>query len=593
VYALGVTLYEMATGHRPFQAENRLQLITAILQRSAKSPRTLRAELSQGLERVLMKALEKDRERRYQTARELREDLERLQAGVLVVAPAPRSARRPGVLISISAFVGALALLLSFDVGGLRHRIFSASEPHRISSLAVMPFANYSGDADQEYFVDGMTDLLITNLSRLGGFERVMPRQTVQRYKNTTKSLATICGELRVDAVVEGSMLRSGNRIQISARLIDPQTNRHLWANTFERDIDNTVSLINEVTRSIAQAIALTLNTDETARLNQSVLVDPDVLELCFRGHAYLDQRTTESSVRAIEMFEQAARKDSSYAPAYVGLALAYLNLSWGEGTLKPAQATRRMESAARRALETDSQLADAHAMLGVALSSEWKWEEAEHEFTLALQINPNSAIAYTRYGEYLTKLGRFDEAIEALQKAQALDPRSLEIMTILGWPLVFARRMSAGAQQFQKVLDLDPNYALAHYNLGIAYLHQGRCEQSLEAFAAADSLSPGDPWVRGLLGAAYAQCGQSEQARRILEELRSRREDRSYISAIPLAIVHLGLQENDRALELLETACDEHDNGLTILNVDPLFDGIRSDPRFAALLARVSLAPH
>ncbi len=485
------------------------------------------------------------------------------------------------------AFGAILALLVVLNTGGWRQRLWEPSGPKPIQSIAVLPLENLSGDPTQEYFVDGMTEALITDLAQISAL-RVISRTSVMRYKGTKKSLPEIARELNVDAVVEGAVVQSGGRVRISGQLLHAATDRHLWAKSYERDLSNVVALQGEVARDIAHEIRVKLTPQEQGRLSSAHAVVPEAHEAYLKGRYYWNKRTPEGIKKALEYFQQAVEKDPGYALAYAGLADAYTVLSFNSDT-PPGESYPRAKAAASKALEIDDTLAEAHASLGFTLRNyDWDWPGAEREFQRAIQLSPNYAWARQGYAGYLSLLGRHTEALTEAKRAQAQDPLSLIITSLLGRYYYHARQYDQAIEQCRKALEIDPNFWVAHLFLGKAYERKALYEEAIAEFQKAGSVTIE---ASTDIGYVYAVSGHRHEALKVLDKL-TQLSKRRYVPSYHIARIYAGLGEKDEAFAWLEKAYAQRDGWLNWLRVDPTLDSLRSDPRFTSLLRRVGLPP-
>ena len=503
----------------------------------------------------------------------------------LPAKPAVRQRRPPWPLAwKISGFAMAL-VLVSLTAWIFRSRI---RPPSGIQSLAVLPLESLSGDASQDYFADGMTDELITDLGQISAL-RVISRTSVMSYKGTRKPLQQIARELNVDAVVEGTVLRSGQQVRITAQLIQASADKHLWAQSYEGDLRDTLALQNKVARAVAEQIRINLNPQEQAALKNVKVVNPDAYEAYLKGRYFWNKRTADGLKKAIDYFNQAIEKDPNYAQAYTGLADSYALLGdWEYGVLAPKEAFPRAKAAATKALELDSTLGEAHTSLAFSLDLfDWDWGSAEKEFRRAIELNPGYATAHQWYAWHLIVLGRNGEAIAEMRKAQNLDPLSLIISADMADALLITRRYDESIQQSRKTIDMDPNFAVAHYQLGQAFVQRHMYNEAIAELQKAIEFSGGNPTCTSNLAYAYAVSGRRKEAVKILNELK-KRSNHGFSNASEIALIYTGLDEKDQAMAWLERAYEERFNPSILQR--PAFDPLRSDPRFQDLLRRIGL---
>ncbi len=557
VWALGVVLYEMVTGQRPFPQEQAIALIDAILSRQPPPPRERNENMSTDLESIIIRALAKNPSWRYQSAEALRVDLEKLE----------------------SALAGGVAV-------PLRKWAVGAASPVRLASLAVLPLVNLSGDPNQEYFSDGMTDELIAQLTQLKSL-RVISWTSAMRYKKAEKSLPTIARELNVETVLEGSVRRDGGRVRITVQLIDAIADHNLWAKSYERDLQDILRLQNEVASEIAKEVNVSLTPQEEARLAVAPSVDLETYDAYLRGRFHWNKRDPQGFKKAMEYFEQALTKNPAYAHPYAGLADTY-NMLGTYSFLPPEKSFLPAKAAAKKALERDSALAEAHASLAWAtFVLDADWVECEKEFKRALELKPGYASAHHWYAWYLSSMGRFQESSTERKQAQALDPLSLPILATHGWELFAARQFDQAIEQTLKALELDQSFPMALFCLGIAYVQKGEYEQGISALQRSSELS-GSPTVLAALGHAYAVSGQGSEASRVLDEL-GELSTRKYVSPYDMAVLYAGLSEVEQAFESLEKACEDRAWRRVVLKVDPMLDPLRTDPRFHDILVKLN----
>lgn len=593
IYGVGTILYEMATAQRPFREETQHRLADSILHMEPASPRAVNPRVSPELERIILKCLQKEPENRYHSAQELVVDLRQLVVPK-TASPAPPVRRahvswQAATLVAILAVAGA-AILAGLNVGGSRDWLLGKKRPPVVQSIAVLPMENLSGNPDQDYFADGMTDELITRLAQISEL-RVTSRTSVMQYKGVKKPIPQIAKELSVDAIVEGSVLRAGGRVRIAAELIDPTTDRHTWEDTYERDFGDILALQSDVAKTIAQEIKIKLTPQEQVRLAESPRVNSAAYELYLHGRYYWNQRTPEGLQKGMEYFKQAIAEDPGYALAYAGLADSYLLLG-NLGVLELNIAIPDAEAAAKKALELDDRLAEAHASLGIAsLYDHLNWRQAEKELKLAIKLNPNYATAHQWYASTLAVIGRPEDLVREARRAQELDPLSPIVNAFLGRAYYLSRQYDDAIQQCQKALKLDPDFPVAHLFLGMVFTQKGRHEEAISEVQRAVHLSHEAPAMVAVLGYAYAKAGKKDDALRVLGKLLEPAERENVLSA-DIAVIYAALGEKDEAFKWLDKAEEEGGLSSTALKLGPALDNLRSDVRFVDLIHRAGLPP-
>lgn len=485
----------------------------------------------------------------------------------------------PGIFRPRRWHLAILALLLLIMI--LIYPRFIDRRP-MIKSLAVLPFTSLSAEADQEYFVDGMTDELITHLAKISRL-RVISRTSCMRYKASSKSMPEIGRELKVDAIIEGSILRDKNKVRINVQMIQVDTDRHLWAESYEHELHNILTLQGEVAQAVASAIQARLTPQEKHRLTRARMVLPEAYENYLKGRYFWNKRTEAGYRKAIVHFRQAIALDSSYAPAFTGLADCY-NLLYDYDLLSPREAITAAKAAALKALDIDPTLADGYASLGFARARyEWDWSGAEQDFRRAIALNPNYAIAHHWYALLLAMMGRFNEAQVEIKKAQELDPLALIINANIGWLYYFARQYDPALEQLQKTLEMEPGFLSTHVKIGWVYEQKGMYPEAVAEFQKALALAGDEVNVMALFGNAYALRGEKVKARKIIDELIGQSKTR-YVSPYWIAIIYASLGEKDHAFKWLDNAFQERSGGVVWLKVEPKLDPLRSDARFKVL---------
>lgn len=497
--------------------------------------------------------------------------------------PAPERRRSPRSWI---AAVAALALVVA---ALFAWRLRSTNHPAPvIRSIAVLPMESLSNDASQDYFADGMTDELISDLGQISAL-RVISRTSAMTYKHARKALPEIARELNVDAVVEGTVFRSGDHVRITVQLIDGATDRHLWSHSYENESRDALALQNTVARAIADQIQIKLNPLEQTALTNVRIVNPDAYEFYLKGRYFWNKRTAVGLETALGYFNQAIDADPKYVQAYSGLADSYALLAdWEYGVMTPRDALPRAKAAAIKAVALDSTLGEAHNSLAFCLDVfDWDWSAAEMEFQRAIELNPGYAAAHQWYAAHLIVLGRNNEAIAELRKAESLDPLSLIIRADLAEFLLIAHSYDESIQESRKAIELDPNFALAHNQLGQAYLQKHMNDEAIAELRLAVQLSGNSPTCVANLARAYAASGNRSEATRLLGDL-EKGSSAGFSHASEIAIVYVALGNSDRAMQWLEKGYEERFNPSAL--VRPGFDPLRTDARFKNLLHRIGL---
>jgi TolB-like protein/DNA-binding winged helix-turn-helix (wHTH) protein/Flp pilus assembly protein TadD len=486
--------------------------------------------------------------------------------------------RRKLIAWALIALCAGVLLIVSL-IAWSAHK--SAGAP---ASLVVLPLENLSGDPNQDYFADGMTDDLIANLAKIRSL-RVISRSTAMAYKGTRRPLSQIARELHVDAVVEGTVLRAGDRVRITAELVQVSSDHHLWADTYESQMGDVLALQNRVSSAIVNEIRINLTPGDRERLAGSPSVRPEAYENYLKGRYYWNKRTNQSLAKAIGYFGQAVQQDSRYALAYAGLADSYSILGATiYGSVSTLEAAGKAKEAAEKALALDPQMAEAQTSLAtVKFNYGWDWSGAESDFRRAIQLDPNYATAYQRYSLYLMAMGRVQSSLEQIDRARQLDPLSISINFSDGWRLYLARQYAKAAQQLRDTLEMDPSNGLVHLILGQTYEYMGNTEAALTEFREAARLSPGTPLMTAGLAAAYARSGNRPEALKLLASL-SVQAQHEYVSPYYIAVVYAALGESNQALDWLDKAYADRSNGMVFLKMDPDLDPLRGNPRFKAI---------
>jgi TolB-like protein/predicted Ser/Thr protein kinase len=586
VWALGVVLYEMAAGQRPFQGQTGFELSSAILnQPSPPLPPGPGGAPPAELRAVIERCLEKEPAQRYQRSEEVRAALEAVQSGAPLPAwPAWKYAlwRRRWLALA-TALVIIVAVLAALDVGGLRGRLLGGAAAPQFRSLAVLPVANLSGDPQQEYFTDGMTDALITDLSKIGAL-KVISRTSVMQYKGVKKPLPEIARDLKVDTILEASVVREASRVRVTAQLIEAATDRHLWAESYEREFSSILALQSEVARAVARTIRARLRPQEETRLAGARPVNPATYEAYLKGMFHLNKSTPADIQKGMAYLHEAVEKDPADPLAYAGLALGYIEIAHGADPTEDA--LQRAKAAARTALKLDDTLAETLVANGVVKGYyDWNWEEAQRDIQRALDINPSLAEAYYHRSWFHALFGRMKEAIEDHKRAQELDPFNPYMTAWLGELYRWERRYDEAAAEALKSIKMDPKFPAGHYVLGVVYQDQGKYDQ---AIAAIQKAAEADPDWRWALGPTYVAAGRSDEARKLLAELN--RQKVIPWTAFWRVPIYAALGENDEAFRWLNYKQQHAWVPWVRVWHGPGFERLRNDPRFPAQLRRMNL---
>jgi serine/threonine-protein kinase len=614
IFSLGVVLYEMLAGRPPFQGATISDIIVAILEKEPPALASFTTEAPAELESIINKALQKSAGDRYQTAKELVDDLRKVKqdfeiqaridssstkeflAGVRTKSSGEQASagRREAATTSDAAHITdkfkqhkrgvmvALALLLvtAIIVGVLLFAV-----PHKtIDSIAVMPFANANADPNIEYLPDGVTESLINSLSRIPGL-KVMARGTVFTYKGREVDPRKISDDLNVRAVVMGRVLQKGQLLTITAELIDTSDGSQLWGKQYNSAHSGILAVQESISQDITERLRLGLSGEEKKRFAKNNTDNSEAYELYIKGRYQSERFSLEGFNKGVAYFNQAIEKDPNYALAYAGLAYAYYSVS--SYYLTPNEAWMKAREAAKKAVELDDTVPEAHVSLGIVLSQfERDWSGGEKELKRAIELNQNNAAAHQHYGWILTSVGRFDEAEEEFKRAQQLDPFSTSMNALLQLKYWLERRYERAIELGRKAIDMEPNFWIFHMHIALAYEQQGKFSEAMAALQKARSLDD-SPSITAMIGRVYALSGRKGDARKVLDELKEQSKQR-WVSPVQISYIYLGLGENDEAFAWLEKAYESRDEWLVGLRNDPGLDSIRSDPRFQNLMQRM-----
>jgi serine/threonine-protein kinase len=588
VYGLGAVLYQLLTAHPPFAGGTTYETTKLLLDTEPRQPRALNRKIDRDISTICLKCLEKDPKRRYSSALALAEDLEHW------LKHEPIQARRIGILARSKRWMRrnpttAIAAVLLVGLVAAVGVIISKSDwlrPAPGAGIAVLPFENLSENKADAYFAEAIQDEILTRLSKISNL-KVIARTSTQHYKSKPQNLPTIGKQLGVAYILEGSVQKRTDASRVNVQLIKAATSSHVWADTFDSKLTDLFAVETEIAKTIADTLQAKLTGSEERAIAAKPTENPEAHELYLKGRFFWNKRTSSDLKTAIQYFNQAIEKDPGYALAYAGLADGYALLT-AYGATPVSEALPRAEAAAKKALELDDSLAEAHTSLGLLLFYNLDFQGSTKEFERAIKLNPNYATAYHWYGlGPLRCVGNFDKAIAELKRALQLDPLSLVINADLGAALVTARRYDEGIAQLRKTIEMDPYFYYAYLNLGKALQLNGQLDEAMTEYKKAAALND-DPLVVGLLAQAYAKLGQRDEALKTLEQLQQTATQR-YVWNYTFAFVYVALGENDKAIDFLERDYRDHaDYEIALIKVDPMLDPLRGNPRFEALVSRV-----
>ena len=598
IYSLGIILYEMATGHVPFEGETALSIAMKHKGEAPKNPKQLNPNIPDDLSSVILRCLEKEKTKRYQSTGEVHADLEKIEKGIptterLIPKRKPFTSKQisvtfrlkrlvvPTLILIVAAIIGVILWNFLFnDRGGL--------SPKTKRSIAVLPFEDLSPQKDQGYFCEGLADELINRLTNVENL-RVPARTSAFSFKEKNLDVREIGKRLNVETILEGSIRKADKKIRITVQLINVVDGYPIWSEQFDKELTDIFLIQDEISLAIAEKLKINLLGGLKEKFVKHDTEDVEAYNFYLKGRFYWSKRTEEDVKKGIDNFQQAIEKDPSYAAAYAGLADCYNAFGWYR-VLPPKEAFSRAKATALKALEIDKTLAEAHASLAYAkFYYDWDWPGAEKEFRLSSELNATYPTTPHWHAEYLAAMGRVDEAIAEKERASKLDPLSMVINSTIGWMSYFARKYDQAIEQIKKASEIDPNFAPAHYWLGQAYLQKGKFKEAITEFKNAANLSKGSLYVVAGLAHAYAVSGEKVEAQKMLDQLIELSTKR-YVSPYDIAEVCIGLGKQDLALDWLQKALDDRSHALVFLNVEPKVDSLRSDPRFKALLKKMNL---
>ena len=543
IWSLGAMLYEMLTGKHPFQKSHEQALIYSILNEEPKPLSFFRSDIPKYIEQVVNKALEKDLEHRYQNVGEFIQDLKKT---------------------------------LPITVSKVE------------KSIAVLPFTNMSADPEQDYFCDGIAEELINALTHIKDL-RVVARTSAFSFKGKDVDIEEIGKKLKVDKVLEGSVRKAGNRLRITAQLINVEDGYHLWSERYDREMEDIFAIQDEVTLAIVDELKVDFLGEGKAKLVKRYTEDSEAYNLYLKGRYFWNKRTGEGLEKGIKYFQQAIKKDPFYALAYTGLADSFV-ISAFYGFSSPQEVFPKAKAAVKKALEIDDTLAEAHTSLGyISIFYDWDWHTADRSIRRALELNPGYAAAHHYYAAYLAIIGRVNESIAEMKRAVEIDPLSTRLHTELGNYFGWSGRLDEAAKQLQKTLEMDQNFGLAHAHIGLCYARQKKYEEAIVALQRAIQLMGNSPFFIGFLANIYAKSGSRDRAEEILHELEEMSKMR-YVPPMSIANIYAELGEIDKAFEWMEKAYQEHDTQIAMLKTRAEFEKLRSDPRGKVLLEKIGL---
>lgn len=592
IYSLGVIFYEMVTGRIPFEGETFLSIALKHKTEQPRDPKELNTQLPENLTNVILKCMEKDKERRYQTAEELLSELNKIEKDITtaerVLPKRKLESEKVGgmkwkrVLLYGSGAV-ILILLIIAGISFLTERLGP------IDSIAVLPFENVDADSETEYLCDGITESIINRLTQLPNLKKVIARSSVFRYKDREIDPQVVGQELGVDAVLVSRMSRRDDELSISVELVKVEDKTRIWGNQYyTREISEIFAIQDEISNSISDNLRLKPTREELERMTRRYTENTEAFIASSKGRYFWNKRTEEDLKRAIGYFEQALQLDPNYALAYVGLANSYLLLP-EYGVYRSKEAYPKVKEAAMKALEIDDMLAEAYVTLAqIKRRYDYDWAAAERTYKRAIELDPNYATAHHWYGYDLMCVERYDEAIKEIKRAHELDPLSLVINRNLGQVLYRAGRYDEALEALNKTLEMDPTFSSTHLYLGSIYLQKSRYEDALAEFQKEKEYARGwgtraEAWI----GVAYMKLGQREKTQEILDDL-IKRSKQTYVRATSIAMLYFVLGEDDQGFQWLEKAYEEYDSFLRLIRTDLIFDRVRSDPRFREIVRKM-----
>ena len=598
IFSLGVVLYQLVTGRLPFSGKTAPETLNFITNAEPEAMARFNYDVPAELERIIRKCLEKDRERRYQSAADLVVDLKNLQRDSQSSVPlaSPKVTKTPGRVSGLGLIVIAVVALSITSITGFywyrrSEKVDRGLVPQTVRSIAVLPFANSNGNQNSEYLSDGITESIINSLSQLPSL-RVMARTTMFRYKGKEVDPQIVGRDLQVDAVLTGRVLQQNNTLVIQADLMNVSDGSQLWGEHYTRKLDDVFAIQDEIAKQITDRLRLRLTGEEQKLVTKHPTENTEAYDLYLKGRYFWGKGTEDGFKKSIEYYQQATALDPNYALAYVGIASSYASLGGVLGFQSPTENYPKSKEFAMRALALDETLAEAHSALATnSLNYEWNWPEAEQQYKRAIELNPNYGFAHSGYGTYLEALGRFDEAVRERQLAQKCDPLSPFAVADVGYPLYYAGQYDEAIKYYRRGLELDPKFSWGHLWIGQVYVQRGMYNEAIDEINQAIQLSGGDTRARATLGHAFAVAGRRDDAVKVLNELKSLSKER-YVSPYFMALIYVGLGDDHQAVAWLEKAYAERQPYLILMKAEPVFNRLHADPGFQAIERRVGLAP-
>jgi len=598
IYSLGVILYEMVTGRIPFEGETPLGIAMKHKSEMPKDPSEINTQIPDDLSKVILRCMEKNKEKRYQSAGEMRSELERIEKGIstterIIPKRKPITSREITVQFSMKKlFIPALVVIAITIIAVIIWQILSQKQIASLEpakpSIAVLPFVDLSSQKDQEYFCDGLADELINRLTKIESL-MVPARTSAFSFKGKELDIQEIGKKLNVDMVLEGSLRKAGNKLRITVQLVNVADGYPVWSEKYERDEKDIFVLQDEISLAIVDKLRLKLLGEEKGKIVKRYTENVEAYQAYLKGRYHWNRRTEESLRKGLEYFSLAIEKDPNYALAYVGLAESF-NIMGENFVIPPKEAFPAAKQAALKALQINKNLGEAYTSLAIVkVDFDWDWTGAEREYRRAIDLNPNYATTHQLYAEYLSMMKRHDEAIEEIKQALELDPLSLVINTVKGVVFYYKRQYDQAIKDLNNTLEIDPNFSLARLFLARCYIQKEKFDEAIAELQRAIAVSEGGMQYLGELGVAYGAASKTDKAWKVLGDLMNLSKQK-YVPPFYIAAIYLALGEKEQGFKWLEAAYDERDYNLCWLKVEPLVDSVRSDSRFKELLKKVGL---